>query len=165
MKIDIEKLFDANDIEIKEDVSNIDEVLEYEQVLLSISESIIKYRKENNLTQKDLAKILGNNQVMVSKLERGNYNPTIKLLYSISRKLTKSSDMFINLLKDIITNLYKSKNIGYTIQFKKYETYKFNTNNNKDNITYLVNDYNNEDNYGGMVYGEISSTRRLRVIG
>ena len=111
MNIDRNKLFDANKIEIKEDVSNIDEVLEYEQILLSISKTIVKYRKDNNLTQKQLAKVLGINQVMISKLERGNYNPTVKLLYNISRKLTKSSDFFINTLNDIINNLYKGKNI------------------------------------------------------
>lgn len=166
MNIDMNKLFDANEIEIKEDVSNIDEVLEYEQILLSISKTIAKYRNDNKLTQKELAKILENNQVMISKLERGNYNPTIKLLYTISRKLTKSSDLFINMLKEIITNLYKSKNISYTIQFKKYETYKYNVNTKKsDNITYLVNEYNNKEDCGGMIYGEINSTSRLSVNG
>ena len=166
MNIDMNKLFDANEIEIKEDVSNIDEVLEYEQILLSISKTIAKYRNDNKLTQKELAKILENNQVMISKLERGNYNPTIKLLYTISRKLTKSSDLFINMLKEIITNLYKSKNVSYTIQFKKYETYKYNVNTKKsDNITYLVNEYNNKEDCGGMIYGEINSTSRLSVNG
>ena len=166
MNIDMNKLFDANEIEIKDDVSNIDEALEYEQILLSISKTIAKYRNDNSLTQKDLAKILNINQVMISKLERGNYNPTVKLLYSISRKLTKSSDLFINMLKDIITNLYKSKNIAYTIHFKKYETYKYNVNSKKsDNITYLVNEYNNKDNYGGIIYEKISSTSQLSVNG
>ena len=166
MNIDMNKLFDANELEINEDVSNIDEVLEYEQILLSISKTIAKYRSDNNLTQKELAKILKNNQVMISKLERGNYNPTIKLLYNISRKLTKSSNLFINMLKDIITNLYKSKNISYTIQFKKYETYKYDINNKKsDNITYLVNEYNNKEKYGGMIYGEINNTSRFSVNG
>lgn len=164
MRINVDKLFDANSVEIKEDVSNIDEVLEYEQILLSISKTITKYRDENKLTQEDLAKILEKNQVMISKLERGNYNPTIKLLYNISRKTTKSSDLFIDMLKDIITNLYKSKNIGYKMEFKKYETYKYNINNSKkNNITYLVNKYDKKDDYGGMFYGEIDGTSRFAV--
>ena len=33
-----------------------------------------------------------------------------------------------------------------------------------NNITYLVNNYNNKE-YGGMFYGEISSTSRLSVNG
>ena len=52
MKINLDKLFNANEVEIKEDVSNIDNVLEYEQILLSISKSITKYRSKNQLTQK-----------------------------------------------------------------------------------------------------------------
>lgn len=163
MKID--DLFDAYKYEIKEDVSNIDSVLEYEQILLCISRTIVRYREERGLTQKDLAKILDVNQAMISKLERGNYNPTIKLLYTISRKLTESSDLFINMLKDTITNLYKSKNIGYKIQFQKYETYKYNVNTEKkNNVTYLVNEYNNK-NYGGMIYGEIRSTSQFATNG
>ncbi len=163
MKINLNNLFDANSIEIKSDVSKIDEVLEYEQILLSISKAIINYRKINHITQKELAKILAVNQTMISKLERGKYNPTIKLLYTISRKLTKSSDFFINTLKDMITSLYKSKNINYTLHFTKYETYQYNKTNN-DNITYLTCDHNNQDN-GGMIYGQISSTSRLSANG
>ena len=69
------------------------------------------------------------------------------------------------MLKDIITNLYKSKNISYTVQFKKYETYRYNVNNKKsDNITYLVNEYK-KDNYGGKIYGEINSTSGFSVNG
>ena len=113
MKINMNNLFDANSIEIKEDVSNIDTVLEYEQILLSISKTIMNYRTTHKLTQEELAKDLNVNQVMISKLERGRYNPTVKLLYNISRKLTNSSDLFIDTLKDIITNLYKTKNFHH----------------------------------------------------
>ena len=90
MEINFDNLFSANDIKIKEDVSNIDTILDYEQILLVISKSIINYRIKNGLTQKELANKLQVNQVMISKLERGRYNPTVKLLYNISRKLTKS---------------------------------------------------------------------------
>lgn len=161
MKINIDNLYDANKVMIKSDVSEMDEVLEYEQILLSISRTLTNYRSKNNLTQKELAKKLNVNQVMISKLEKGNYNPTIKILYVMSRKLTKTSDLFINMLKDMITNLYKSKSIDYSIHFRKYETYRYNVNSeNKSNITYLVNDYNNKE-YGGMFYGEFSSTGRF----
>lgn len=163
MKINIDNLYDANKIMIKGDISNIDEVLEYEQILLSISKAITKYRKNNQLTQKQLAKSLNMNQVMISKLEKGNYNPTLKMLYTISRKLTKTSNLFIDILKDIITSLYKNKSIDYNIQFKRYETYSYHINHEeKDNITYLVSD-NKE--YGGMFYGEISSTSRFSING
>jgi len=165
MKININNLYDANKVKIENDVSDIDEVLDYELILLSISRTITDYRINNNLTQKQLAQKLNINQVMISKLEKGNYNPTFKMLYTISRKLTKTSDLFINTLKDIITSLYRSKNIGYTIRFKKYETYKYNINNaEKDNITYLDSNYNDKE-YGGMIYGGINSTSQLTVNG
>ena len=154
MNIDTNKLFDANNITIKEDVSNIDTVLEYEQILLSISKAISNYRKKYKLTQKELASRLNVNQVMISKLERGNYNPTIKLLHSISRKLTNSSNLFIDMLKDMIVSLYKSQNITYSIQFKKYETYQYKL---KDNITYLVCDNDNTKKGDKIIYGKINS--------
>ena len=40
MKINLDNLYDANKKIIKSDVSDIDEVLEYEQILLSISKTI-----------------------------------------------------------------------------------------------------------------------------
>ena len=157
-------LFDASKIVIKEDVSEIDSVLEYEQVLLSISKTIMKYRKENNLTQDDLAKKLKVNQVMISKLERGNYNPTIKLLLRMSRTLTKSSDLLISMLKDMITSLYKSKSIEYKVYFQKYETYRYMNNKKNVNITYLVGDEDNKKN-GGMIYERIRDTSKISVNG
>ena len=42
---------------------------------------------DNNLSQKQLAKKLGISQSMVSKLESGEYNPTVEQLWKISKKL------------------------------------------------------------------------------
>ncbi|MGV8145202.1 MAG: ATP-binding protein [Alkaliphilus sp.] len=51
---------------------------------------VMFYKKgvnENNLTQKQLADKLSVSQAMVSKLESGEYNPTVELLFKISKKL------------------------------------------------------------------------------
>ena len=88
MKINYDELMNFNEIEIKEDTSKIDEIIEYQEILLEISKSLKKYREENRLTQKQLAKLLEIDQVMISKLESGNYNPTFKQLHKISRILT-----------------------------------------------------------------------------
>ena len=40
-------------------------------------------RKEKNLTQKDLAKLIGTKQSNISRLESGNYNPTIEFLNKV----------------------------------------------------------------------------------
>lgn len=46
MKINYDKLFNPDEIKIEKDISYIDSIIEYEEVLFAISESIIKYRKE-----------------------------------------------------------------------------------------------------------------------
>lgn len=157
MKINEKNLFDANSVAITEDVSKIDEVLNYEEILLSISKSIMNYRKTNYLTQEKLAHKLKMDQTMISKIERGNYNPTIKLLYTISVKLTKSTDLFIDVLKDIIRSLYKSKNIKYQL----YETYEYMNNQSNGKVTYLKKYHKKNNNFGGMIYGTIHEGSRF----
>jgi DNA-binding XRE family transcriptional regulator len=41
-----------------------------------IVEEIIMTRREKNLTQKDLAELIGTKQPNISRLESGNYNPS-----------------------------------------------------------------------------------------
>lgn len=62
--------------------------MEVEALLVDIACEFIKYRDRNNLTQKDLARILHVTQAMVSKLESGDYNPSIRMLYEIAQKLS-----------------------------------------------------------------------------
>jgi DNA-binding XRE family transcriptional regulator len=52
-------------------------------------EEIILARKEKNLTQKDLAKLIGTKQSNISRLESGNYNPSIDLLNKIAQAMGK----------------------------------------------------------------------------
>lgn len=63
------------------------ELFELDDILVSISLKIVNYRIANSLTQTKLAHILGISQAMVSKLESGEYNPTIEQLWRISKKL------------------------------------------------------------------------------
>lgn len=60
---------------------------ELSNILVDIACKIINYRLDNNMTQKDLAKKLDITQAMVSKLESGEYNPSIEFLFNISKKL------------------------------------------------------------------------------
>lgn len=60
---------------------------ELDDILVDIAVKIIQYRIKNNLSQKELAQKLGISQAMVSKLESGDYNPTVKMLYEIAKKL------------------------------------------------------------------------------
>lgn len=56
-------------------------------IYYSISTKIFDYRMEKGLSQKQLAGILGITQAMVSKLESGEYNPTVEQLWKVSKKL------------------------------------------------------------------------------
>ena len=56
-------------------------------MLVDIACKIINYRLDNDMTQKDLANKLEITQAMVSKLESGEYNPSIEFLFKISKKL------------------------------------------------------------------------------
>jgi len=54
-----------------------------------IIEEIITARKERNLTQKDLAELIGTKQSNISRLESGNYNPSIDFLNKIALAVGK----------------------------------------------------------------------------
>lgn len=60
---------------------------ELSDILVDIACKIINYRLDNDLTQKDLANKLDITQAMISKLESGEYNPSIEFLFKISKKL------------------------------------------------------------------------------
>jgi transcriptional regulator with XRE-family HTH domain len=63
------------------------EDLEVETILAEIASKFLKYRNALNMSQKDFAVKLGITQAMVSKLESGEYNPSVRFLAEISRKL------------------------------------------------------------------------------
>lgn len=158
MSIKYDKLFNPDNIQITEDMSEIDTILEFEEILFAISEKIINYRKENNLTQKELADILNVNQTMISKLESGRYNSTFKVIYNISRKLQNSSNMFIDILDNIKTKLSKMRIKEYNLEVESKDSiiknYSFNRveNTNLIEIKY--------DNYvgGNFIYEECTSS-------
>jgi transcriptional regulator with XRE-family HTH domain len=79
-----------------------EEEIELFDILYDISTKIYDYRINNNLTQQQLAKRLGIRQAMVSKLESGEYNPTIEFLWNIALKLGVNFDININPRKSVI---------------------------------------------------------------
>lgn len=52
-------------------------------------EQIIRARKELNLTQAELAKRVGTQKSNISRLESGNYNPSLDFLIKVSSALGK----------------------------------------------------------------------------
>lgn len=51
---------------------------------------IITARKEQNITQEELAKRVGTQKINISRLESGNYNPSLDFLTKIAASLGKS---------------------------------------------------------------------------
>ncbi|GHT79916.1 transcriptional regulator [Spirochaetia bacterium] len=60
-----------------------------------IIEEIIMARKEKNLTQKDLAVLVGTRQSNISRLESGNYNPSLEFLNKIAMAMGKELEVRI----------------------------------------------------------------------
>jgi len=53
----------------------------------SIIKMIIKKRTERGLTQKELARKIGTKQSAISRLESGDYNPSLSFLQKVSEAL------------------------------------------------------------------------------
>jgi len=69
--------------EAKETVLKNEEVrneLKMNEAEYKVIEDIITTRMERNLTQKDLAELVGTRQSNISRLESGNYNPSLGFL-------------------------------------------------------------------------------------
>ncbi len=135
MGIDINKLKSRE--KIKSENSEVDFILEQQEILYTISESFIKYRQENNMTQGDLAKKLKVNQSMISKLESGTYNPTFKIIHKLTRTLSNSTEMFTKILENMIKNIRKVTEIDYNIKIEEnnqFEYYYLPNKERKDNV-------------------------------
>ena len=65
---------------------------EYEklQPRYEIISQIIEARKAQNMTQAELAKLVGTQKSNISRLEGGNYNPSLDFLIRIANSLGKS---------------------------------------------------------------------------
>ena len=59
-------------------------------------EQIIRARKEQNITQAELAKRVGTQKSNISRLESGNYNPSLDFLAKIAESLGKKISVTIN---------------------------------------------------------------------
>ena len=76
---------------------NKDVVEEYQalQVVYEIKQQLIKLRSEQGLSQDELAKKVGTKQSAISRLESGEYNPSIEFLGKIAAALGKELHIVI----------------------------------------------------------------------
>ncbi|MCR5146813.1 MAG: helix-turn-helix transcriptional regulator [Clostridia bacterium] len=86
--------------------------IEYNEILFIISKELVNYRDENKLKQEDLAKKLNMSQVMISKMESGKYNYTIKSLVNLWNNLSTEK---VNFGARLLWNIYNKivKNYNY----------------------------------------------------
>ncbi len=92
-KRDSEKLYETSDQETKYE-------LEILSIMTDIAAALVNYRVDNGLSQRDLADLLGCSQAMISKIERGDYNFTIRKLFDVVRKLKGSISVEIDFSND-----------------------------------------------------------------
>jgi len=63
------------------------------KILYDIKREIIKLRLEQGLSQKDLAEKVGTRQSAISRLESGEYNPSIEFLNKVANALGKELNL------------------------------------------------------------------------
>ena len=85
--------------EMKSDMLKDEEFkIEYEKLKprYEAIEQIIRARKEQNITQAELAKRVGTQKSNISRLESGNYNPSLDFLAKIAESLGKKISVTLN---------------------------------------------------------------------
>lgn len=103
------------------DKSKIDEdlwiAMEYNDILYIISKTVRDYRKEHNLSQKELGEMIRMSQPMVRRMESGEYNPSVKFLVKMWNKLSTNEENFAKILIDKIYDRV-NKNYEYSIKIR-----------------------------------------------
>jgi len=82
---DVKKIINSDPEVVKE--------LELNAIEYQVVREIIKARKELNLTQEQLAQLVGTKQSNISRLESGEYNPTIEFLSKVAQAMGKTLDI------------------------------------------------------------------------
>lgn len=95
------------------------ERFELDDILYDISMKIFDYRISKGWTQKQLAEKLNIKQAMVSKLESGEYNPTVEQLWKISKKLGWSFGLILKEKEEVETNIWDNVNEDYNETLSK----------------------------------------------
>lgn len=69
--------------------------LEKNEAEYQLIKEIIQARLEQNLTQNDLAQLIGTKQSNISRLENGNANPSLEFLEKIASALGKKIEIHL----------------------------------------------------------------------
>ena len=113
-------------------------------ILFCIAKTLLDYRNEFFYSQSDIAKKLNITQAMVSKIESGKYNFSIKFLVNLWNKLSTEN---FNFSEIALNNMLKKSKKNYDIKYNKNvysmsltekntNVIKLFKNSNKDNKNY-----------------------------
>ena len=144
------------------EINDLDKDFNYMDIISVIARDFYKERCRLKMNQKEFSKKLGISQAMLSKIEVGKINPSIKFLNDLTWKVSNNSDFLIKNINDILIVLNNSKykanetyicNESYDFNDKLVNKTKYT--NNKKIIEYsseLNVDYNLKQDIGGKIY-------------
>ena len=69
--------------------------LQENELEYNVIREFIKARLEKNLTQQQLADLVGTQQSNISRLESGNYNPSLEFLEKLATALDKKIELHL----------------------------------------------------------------------
>ncbi len=114
----------------------------YSVLSFAVTETLVNYRKENGVSQKEMAKILGVSQARISKIEAGN-NITLKMLCDINDKLeTKEYSFILSALENMKKRAEVLYNKSYYIEVTEEDNTKIEIVNNNIEHHY-INEFDN----------------------
>ena len=90
------------------------ENVDYNDMLFCVSKTLVDYRNHFNYTQEDIAKELNMSQDMVSKIESGKNNLSLKVLVKIWNKLSRKDYNFSAIL---LNRMLKKAKENYDIKY------------------------------------------------
>lgn len=93
----------------------------YRKAVAHIGAELMAYRKEHGLTQEQLAELLRMSQEMVSRIERGRENLSLKRLTKIAAALTGTFRISFGVLDEISS---KSTEQGIELEGLKYKFFE-----------------------------------------
>lgn len=90
------------------------ENIDYNDMLFCVAKTLIDYRNYFNYTQEDIAKELNMSQVMISKIESGKNNLSLKVLVKVWNKLSRKDYNFSAIL---LNRMLKKAKENYDIKY------------------------------------------------
>jgi len=98
---------------------SIKEDFELDDMLYNIAIKIFDNRISRGMNQSEFSQLLGVSQSMVSKLESGDYNPTVEQLYKLSKKLNLQFEIILQELPlEKKANIIWERNLDKTVAKK-----------------------------------------------